>query len=225
MVLILSIAAYQIKINLPSDSVVKLAGNLKIIKNEVPFTTQSPFAEWSDMRQEDGCEEASVLMAVTWAKGITSIEPEQAKKEIIGASDWQLEKYGNFRDTSIEDTAKRIIEGYFNYSNVAVKNNISTDDIIKELAAGNLVIIPSNGRLLGNPYFTGAGPERHMLVITGYDYKKKQFITNDPGTRYGKDYRYGKDVLFNAIRDYPSDNGQTQEPIIDHQKNMIIVSK
>lgn len=225
MLLILSAAAYQIKINLPSASVVNLVGNLKTIKYDVPFTTQSPFAEWSDMRQQDGCEEASALMAVSWAKGITSIKQDQAKNDIIEASDFELQKYGNYRDTSVEDTAKRIIKGYFNYSNVTVKNNISADDIIKELAAGNLVIIPSNGRLLGNPYFTGAGPERHMLVITGYDYKKKQFITNDPGTRYGKDYRYGKDVLFNSIRDYPSDNGNTQEPITGNEKNIIIISK
>lgn len=191
----------------------------------MPFTTQSPFAEWSDIRQEDGCEEASALMAVSWAKGISSIDPEQAKKEIIAASDWQLEKYGNFRDTSVADTANRIIEGYYNYSKVNVKNDISVDDIINELEDGNLVIIAANGRLLGNPYFTGAGPERHMLVVTGYDYNKKQFITNDPGTRYGKDYRYGKDVLFNAIRDYPSDNGKTQEPITGNEKNIIIISK
>lgn len=219
--LILSAAAYQIYLRLPSSS----AGNRKIIKYEVPFTTQSPFAKWSDSRQQDGCEEASALMAFSWAKGIKTIVPAQAEKEIIAASDWELKNYGNFRDTSADDTANRIIKGYFNYSNLSVKRNISAGDIIKALEAGKLVIIPANGRVLGNPYFTSPGPERHMLVITGYDYAKNEFITNDPGTRYGKDYRYGKDLLFNAIRDYPSDNGVTQAPITGNEKNIIIVSK
>jgi hypothetical protein len=191
----------------------------------VPFTTQSPFAEWSDMRQQDGCEEASALMAVSWAKKIKSIKPAQAKKDIIDSSDWQLEKYGNFRDTSVKDTAERIIKGFFNYSNISVKKIISADDIIKTLEAGRLVIVPASGRLLKNPYFTGTGPERHMLTIVGYDYKKKEFITNDPGTRYGKDYRYSKKILFKAIRDYPSDTGDAQAPITGNEKNIIIVSK
>lgn len=201
------------------------AGLKKTIKNEVPFTAQAPFAEWSDARQQDGCEEASALMAVSWGKGVTSLDPTQAKKDIVGASDWELEKYGNFRDTSAQDTADRIIKGYFNYSNVSVKNGVTADDIVKVLEEGKLVIIPANGRLLGNPYFTGAGPERHMVVIIGYDYSKKQFITNDPGSRYGKGFRYGKTGLFNAIRDYPSDTGSAQTPIVDTPKNIIIIGK
>lgn len=223
--LVIAVAGYQINLSLHSSLEVNSADNRKIIQFEVPFTTQSPFAEWSDARQQDGCEEVSVIMAVAWAKGIASLDPEQATKDIIAASDWQLEKYGNFRDTSIADTAQRILKGYFNYSKFSVKKNITVDDIIEALEGGDLVIIPANGRLLNNPYFTGAGPERHMLVIHGYDYKKKQFITNDPGTRYGKDYRYGKDLLFDAIRDYPSDTGDAQAPITGNEKNIIIISK
>lgn len=222
-ILFISTITYQIKTY--STSTLNSNTKKEIIKHDVPFTTQSPFAEWSDVRQEDGCEEASALMAVYWAKGITSIDPELAKKEIIAASEWQLEKYGNFRDTSVADTAKRIIKGYFKYTDISIKNNITINDIIIALEKDNIVILAANGRALGNQYFVSPGPERHMLVITGYDYQKMEFITNDPGTRNGKDFRYSKDVLENAIRDYPSDNGQTQEPIVGVQRNMIVVSK
>ena len=71
-----------------------------------------------------------------------------------------------------------------------------------ELEAGHLVIIPTNGQALKNPNFTLPGPERHMLVVKGYDYETEEFITNDPGTRNGADYRYKKDLLFEAIRNY-----------------------
>ena len=223
-VLVLSASGYQIQKSLRSSSANSTGGQTSVTQ-EVPFTTQAPFAEWGDMRQQDGCEEASALMAISWAKGITSISQAQAKADIIGASDWELEKYGNFRDTSAEDTAQRIIKEYFKYSKVSVKKNITADDIIKELEAGHLVIIPANGVALKNPYYAGAGPERHMLVITGYDSQKNEFITNDPGTRYGKNFRYGKTLLFNAIRDYASDNGESQVPVTGNEKNMITVSK
>src|SRR5258708_6055306 len=34
----------------------------------VPFTSQAPFANWSDPNEESGCEEASMIMAWHWIK-------------------------------------------------------------------------------------------------------------------------------------------------------------
>ncbi|MEX2090740.1 MAG: C39 family peptidase [Candidatus Paceibacterota bacterium] len=188
----------------------------------VPFAPQAPFGEWSDDRQQDGCEEASAMMAMHWIKGDTSITLEEAKREILAIADWQQAEYGNYHDTSIEDTVKRIFNKYYNYNNVRAEKNITADDIIKELEKGNLVIVPADGIALNNPHFTPPGPERHMLVIVGYDYSKAEFITNDPGTKFGKSYRYGKDALFGAIRDYPTGD---HLPIVGRGKNMIVVEK
>ena len=69
-----------------------------------------------------------------------------------------------------------------------------------EIAKGNPVIIPAAGRDLDNPYYSGDGPWYHMLLVTGYD--KKYFITNDPGTRQGLDYKYKHKKLVNAIHDW-----------------------
>jgi len=170
---------------------------------KVPFTPQAPFGNWKDQRFQDGCEEASVLMAIRWVRG-QSLTREEAKKEILKIADWEQKKYKNYRDTSASDTAKRLLNEYYGYKNYEVKNNITLAQIISEVKKNNLVIVPTNGQKLKNPYFTRPGPDRHMLVIIGYDNVKKQFITNDPGTKHGEGYRYNEKILFDAIRDYPT---------------------
>jgi len=198
-----------------------LAETKKTIVLSVPFTSQSPYGEWKDARQQDACEEASVIMAVYWARG-KSLDKKIAKREILAMSDWEKKKYDNFTDTSASSTAERLFIEYYKYKKVEVKYNFEIKDIIKELEKGNVIIVPTNGRLLKNPNFTAPGPDRHNVLIRGYDYAKKQFITNDPGTRKGEAYRYGEKVLFKAIRDYPTGK---HLPIKKDIKAMIVVSK
>lgn len=200
-------------------------GNQELIKFTVPFTSQAPLGEWSDERQQDGCEEASALMTIYWTRGIVSITPDQARTEILAISDWEQREYNNYHDTSVTDTIARIYKGYYKYTKVHQEKNITVDDIIQTLKDGNLVVIPADGQALRNPYFTAPGPERHMLVIIGYDFKTDEFITNDPGTRRGQNYRYKKDILFDSIRDYSTSIDGIQQPIIGISKNIIVVSK
>lgn len=178
------------------------ASAASFIDQKVPFSSQAPLGGWSDPRQQDACEEASSLMAMAWVKGITGRDKNQWLEEILKLSDFQKEKYGEYRDASVEDIVTRIFIDYFSYEKVFIKEALSAESIILELEAGNLVIIPTNGQALKNPNFTAPGPERHMLVVKGYDYESKEFITNDPGTRNGADYRYEKELLFKAIRNY-----------------------
>jgi len=186
-----------------------------------PFTPQAPFADWSDPHFQDGCEEASALMAVYWALG-KSLNPEIAQTKILAISKYQTDNFNEHRDTSTTDTLKRIINGYFNYSKAEVLKNITLQNIIDEINKNNLVIIPADGQALGNPYFTLPGPERHNLVIHGYNKKTGEFITNDPGTKRGKNYHYNQNILFNAIRDYPTGYHVKIENII---KNALIIKK
>jgi len=193
----------------------------KFVDQDVPFTSQAPFGGWSDERQQDGCEEASALMAVYWAKdkGLNSFT---AWEKITDISDFEQRSYGEYRDITLSDIVDHIFIDYFAYKKISLKNDISIDDIILELNNGNLVLAPMDGQKLGNPYFKAPGPERHMLVIRGYDPGTKEFITNDPGTKRGEAYRYDENVLFEAIRSYPTGY---HEPIKIIQKNIIIVSK
>lgn len=189
--------------------------------SSVPFVPQAPFGEWKDRRFQDGCEEAASLIAVRWAKGQT-LSKTQAKQEIIKMAAYEQKKFGGYADTSAADTLARLIKGYFKYDKAAVKKNITVDDIITEIKNGYLVIAPFNGQKLKNPYYTQPGPERHMIVIRGYDEATNEFITNDVGTRRGENYRYPKDILFSAIRDYPTGNHQA---IKTAEKNIIVVIK
>ena len=187
----------------------------------VPFTSQAPLGEWKDQRQQDGCEEASVLMAMAWAGNEKNIKPANWRLRIIILSDFEKKKYGEYRDVALRDIETWLFRDYFKYKNTEIKKMVGVSDIIKELEAGKIIIAPTNGQKLKNPNFTGAGPERHMLVIKGYNYLDKQFITNDPGTRRGESYRYDEKVLLNALRAYSTGY---HKPIKEVIKEVIVVS-
>ncbi len=191
------------------------------VDNEVPFTSQAPFGDWKDQRQQDGCEEASALMAVAWARG-EALDLARAEKEIEAMSDYLLEEYGEYRDLHVADVIEWIFSDYFDFGGASLIENASLEDIILELQAGHLVLAPADGRALKNPYFTPPGPERHMLVLRGYDPLKKEFITNDPGTRRGRAYRYDQDLLYAAIMVYPTGY---HEAVEGRPKDVIVVGK
>ena len=190
----------------------------------IPFTSQAPLAKWSDVRQEDGCEEASAVMAMAWTNGEKAISKITAEKEIVAISDFELKKYGQFHDVALKDLRQWVFLDYFKYNakKVRVVENIKLADIKKELSAGHLVLVPTNGQALKNPYYKSPGPERHMLVIKGYDAAKKEFIVNDSGTKRGESYRYGENILFSAIRAYPTGD---HLPIVGTKKVMLAVER
>lgn len=165
---------------------------------DVPFSPQSPFGDW-DQPYKDACEETSVLMAVAWARGET-LTPEAARREILNQVAFEEYNFGYHRNTSIAETLK-LLGAYYGHKNSTLAYDITVDDIKRELARGYLVIVPLSGEILANPYFRQT-PAYHMLVIRGYDDEKEQFITNDPGTIYGRGYGYGYNHLYQAIHDW-----------------------
>lgn len=176
------------------------------VKHDVPFTPQAPLGDWSDQRFQDGCEEASMIMAKHWITN-QELTPHIATQEIIKLSKWEQERFGTYRDTSADDTQTTLFE-YFGID-ASVSYNLSIQEIKEQLFMGSIILVPSNGALLNNPYFTSP-PEHHMLVIIGYDDKKSEFITNDPGTKRGSEYRYSYSTIKKAAQDYPT--GDHLEP-------------
>jgi len=190
------------------------------VKQNVPFTSQAPFGNWSDQRQQDGCEEASIVMGAHWALGST-LTQQQALDEILELSTTAEELFGYYQDTDVEETLT-LLNSYYGLTTAYAKHNPTLSDIKDLLSQGSIVLVPTNGQALGNPNFTSPGPDRHMVVIVGYDPGTSEFITNDPGTKQGTDYRYNEDVLFNAMRDYPSGD---HEPITGQSKSLIVISQ
>lgn len=188
---------------------------------DAPFRSQAPLGDWADPAQQDGCEEASVLMAIRWAQG-QGLGAEEMIREVRAAADYQAEQIEGFHgDTSVQDTLDIIINGYFQWDRAEIKEIDGAEDIYEQLEDGKLVVVPVNGRILANPHYTAPGPDHHTLLIIGYDYGTEEFITNDPGTRYGASYRYTKDVMLSAITDYPTTSARPAPA----GQQMIVISR
>ncbi|MDD5041285.1 MAG: hypothetical protein PHI51_02580 [Candidatus Peribacteraceae bacterium] len=161
----------------------------------VPFSPQAPLANW-DALHEETCEEMSLLLVHHFLEG-TGITREQAETELQELIAWE-EEHGFLQDVTVAELGT-IAEQYFGYRSRVIENP-SVDDLKRLLANRHPVIIPAAGRDLGNPYFSGEGPWYHMLVLTGYN--EFFFVTNDVGTKRGKDYVYRFETLMNAIHDW-----------------------
>ena len=196
----------------------------KEIKLTVPFVLQAPFANWSDPVFQNACEEAAIVMVENWLRGIVKISQEEAQEQIREIVKFENENFGYNADTDVF-RIREIFEKYFDRKNINVREDISIEDIKKELQKGNLVLVPAFGRALQNPNYTALGPITHMLVIIGYDPVKKEFITNDSGTRKGANYRYSEKILFEAIWTYPSGKNHPEIPGSERKKSAIIVNK
>jgi len=192
--------------------------NEKIVNHSVPFQSQAPFADWSQP-WEDACEEASLVLANRYARGIETLSKEEMRDEILRLVEYQNNTYGDYKDSDAARTAE-IGRGVYELD-AEVKNIKNVEEIITALARESLVIAPMAGRLLGNPYFTPPGPFYHMVVIKGYDPAAGEFIAHDIGTRRGSEYRYRSKTVWNALHDFPGD----KERIEEGAKRIIVVNK
>lgn len=187
---------------------------------QMPFIVQAPNGEWDNPLFENGCEEASILMVAKLFDGVTSVSPDEAKQELLAIAAYEKKTFGHAFDTSATDTAK-ILKGYFSLDSQVVE--LESEQALQQLVEiGHVVVIPTDGRKLGNPFFKAPGPETHMLVILAYDAKTKEYIVNDPGTKRGAKYRYKEQVLFDAIADYVSGAKHTERKSVE--KTVIVVS-
>lgn len=197
----------------------------KLIHLLVPFATQAPLVNWDELHNE-ACEEASILMAQAYVQG-TKISPPQAMEDkILDLVAWE-ESQGYSVDTTAQETVAIATKRLGLVARTSTK--VSVEGIRAELERGNLVIIPAAGRRLGNPNFKRPGPLYHMLVVRGHDPASDEFITNDPGTRKGENYRYRTSVMLNAVHDWPKP-GMTKDDVTDAEmeagaKIMIVVEK
>ncbi len=200
----------------------KVTRRVEEIKNEyvaqpevlyaVPFTSQAPYANW-EPPYDEACEEASMLMVSAYFNDET-LSPSIADASIQAQYAWQTEN-GYPIDINVAEVVE-VLDAYFELDSQLMYNP-TVEQLQQALDEGSLIIAPAAGQLLGNPYFTPPGPVYHMFVITGYDSKREQFITNDPGTRRGEKYRYDFSVLMNALHDW---NGGD---VLNGQKVVVVV--
>ena len=188
------------------------------IENNTPFVPQAPFSVWDELHEE-ACEEASIITANGFLSNITEISKETAEKEIQALVDWQMKKYGKHKDLNVKEIQDMAFSFYGD--KLEIIDEITEETFKKTLAGKNMIIIPVAGREIGNPNFTPPGPLYHVLVIIGYDESTQEFITNDPGTRKGKGFRYSYQTLLENIHDFPGE----KEKILEGKPRALIVGK
>ncbi|OGM97344.1 MAG: hypothetical protein A2735_03170 [Candidatus Yanofskybacteria bacterium RIFCSPHIGHO2_01_FULL_41_21] len=163
----------------------------------VPFTNQAPTGKWD--RNED-CEEASITMANAYLNGNRDdkLPPAVAQEYINSLKRWEETNIGYNADTGAYATS-HMAEGTFGITVRQIKNYTETD-LKKELVKNNVILLPINARLLGNPNYAESGPFYHMLVVRGYN--ASGFIVNDPGTEQGNGMIYPFKTLQRAAADW-----------------------
>lgn len=196
--------------NVQSQSTFTVPSSYNI--SNVPFTSQAPFAVWDDLHNE-ACEEASLVIANFYLTK-NNLTADLADSDIQRMINWEINYFGVNKNLTASETMA-MAYNFYGLNNLSIKEINSVSDIKKEISQNHLVIVPTAGRLLGNPNFKTPGPIYHMLVISGYT--KDQFITQDVGTKNGQNYVYSQDTLFNAIHDWTGDDST----ISSGEKNII----
>ncbi len=186
---------------------------------ETPFILQAPQGEWSNPLFENACEEASMLMVAHLLMDTEKKEALDTKGELLKLIAYEQKVFGHAFDTSAIDTGK-VLRDYFSLENEV--REVAQEKDMRELLVHNILILPTNGQKLGNPFFKAPGPETHMLVVLKYDTKTGEYIVHDPGTKRGAFYRYQASVLWNALEDYPT--GAKHLPKTKKEKRVIVVS-
>lgn len=183
-----------------------------------PFLCQAPRGDWSQPWQ-DACEEAAIIMAMDHMMSNGGVKASgRGEQDILALVEFQVKKYGGHFDLTAEQAAQ-LIRDFYKYNDISVRYDVSINDIKSELAAGRLVIAPMAGRMLGNPYYTPPGPAYHYMLFKGYDDRTGEFITNDMGTRRGRNYRYKYQVAYNAIHDWTG----SKSTIASGRKAVIVI--
>jgi hypothetical protein len=164
----------------------------------VPFTPQAPRGDWNQPWQ-DACEETSILM-VDFFYANKTINQKIASEEILKILRIKERAYGSSYDENAQKVSD-VINQFFPWEATVVENP-TLGDIKNEIDEGRPVILPVYGKELFNPHFVNGGPYYHMNVISGYDDDTQEFIIQEPGTRFGLDFRYPYDRIISAMHDY-----------------------
>jgi len=220
-------------------------------QNQVAFTSQAPYAKWDDLHDEACEEASIIMAHayLTDKEELEISEAEDEIQKMVAFQKNYFGSHKDLNAEEMIELAKEFYDQEYKLIKLESKEEpITTEEdqpenqdlfeeapktdpqktfqknidyLIKELSRDNIFIIPMAGRKLQNPYFRSPGPLYHALVLTGYDQNKKEFITNDPGTRRGENYHYSYEIFYEAIHDFP---GQKTK-ILEGAKNVILVEK
>lgn len=182
---------------------------------EVPFTSQAPEMNWAEPWL-NACEETSIVMINAFYEDETGeeITPTQARKQILEVFSTKRKSVSISKDESMQTIVTLIEELDLNWE-AEIKTNPSIENIKNELSENRPIIAPVFAPELDNPYYTGSGPDYHVLVITGFDDNTQEFIVNDPGTQFGNELRFEYQKFMDSIHDlHPKEEQSGQKSVL-----------
>lgn len=204
-----SLKTDTVKTKLPADTLPS-ADNIKTLPDRayianVPFVCQAPMQNQESWElHHASCEEAAVLQALYYARGLDSISPKEAHRIFLDMIAWQEKHFGVHKDIHA-DSVKMLMTGFLGLSpdEVIIRRKATLEDIRRFIAEGYPVIAPTYGRTLKNPYYTPPGPEYHMVTIIGYT--PDRIITHDVGTKRGRDFSYDNERFMKSMNQEGAD--------------------
>ncbi len=177
----------------------------------VPFTSQAPYSDWREPWY-NACEETSIAMVHAFYTDIPLTTKAEARTRIRAIFSIKNTFIGESFDEPADIMAE-LINDFLPWEAV-VLDNPTLEDLKSEIDANQPVILPLSAPLLQNPHFQGTFPY-HVVVLSGYDDKTSEFVVQEPGTRFGKNYRYSYDTIERAIRDFrPVDMARAPQRVI-----------
>lgn len=198
---------------------------LAVQKNlDVPFSSQTPDENWVEP-WADACEETSTAMIDFYYRGYRTenLDKQAVKQKILELVEAENKHFGFNKDTNAAQMVE-LINLYLPWEAFIVKNP-TVAHIKHEIDVGHPVIMPVHGRDLDNPNYKTEQVDYHVLVISGYDDETQEFITQEPATKNGLDYRYPYDTIMTAMHDFlPGDKTYKGEKLAVFTTPLLIKS-
>ncbi len=168
----------------------------------MPFYAQAPFGHWAQP-YADACEETSIVMVDGYYNNQHWNEAG-AKEQILKVLGIKNKYYGKSYDENAQEIVN-IINNFTNWEARVVKTP-KLEELLAELDNERPIILPAHARELKNKYYKTANMDYHVIVLSSYDAKTKEFITQDPGTKHGESLRYSYEIIMKAMHDFlPND--------------------
>jgi hypothetical protein len=194
----------------------------EIIKLPVPFIAEVTDGQWV-APWNNACEEAAITMVDQYYLGIKKISVQRSRDLLWPLFDIQDKLFGKNTDTDTEQTAK--LANLKMAYKATVVDSPTLEQIKDEIRQARPVIVPVYGFGLNNPElrFRREGSSYHMLVLSGFDDAKSEFITQDSGTVNGLDFRYKYDTIMSVLHDFNHKESKVNGPAkaIFTQQNLL----
>ncbi len=186
---------------------------------DLPFVSQAPLEKWNEDLFQNACEEASMYMVKLW-RDHALIPPSAVVAENALMQMVQYEQqYSIYKSMSLDHVQRLLRDVYHVDRSLSIDN--PSVDMMKEYLRAGVFLVPASGAVLANPHFRRPFPAYHMMVLIGYNDTTGEFIVNDPGTKFGKDFRYPYATVMDAMHDWTG----SRESILDGAKRVLYVPR